>query len=561
MSKFRALWQAEAVSVWRLIYSVAFSIMLVLARHVVYNGGDLTSTYVTDFSPVDILYFVLFLPIVYLVLTLLAVVVNKTATGFFVASRARTTPLFIILTAFFMILWIPYLMTYWPGGIYSDTVDSIQTAMGNAEWDNHNPILYTFIWRLVFLVTGYFNGNGEYPGLKFFTVFQMLLIALIMAYFISRCVRRGLHRAFVVLLIIYTAICPLYPFYGISLWKDTIFSIAMFAFSLFLFTTVAGDEDMKTVDYVWYGLLLLLVIFLRNNGIYIAAFTALFSFLIFRKASVEKAKRLGIISLAVIIISFIIQGPVYDSLGFNSIKKGESLGIPIQQTAYIIASGGVIEDEAYEVLDEIMPMYNWITLYDPVVADTIKFDPSFNRTYFNMRTGDFIKAYLTLIKDNPIPALKGYMLATMGFWDATKSSSIAYICNTHFGNATFFMTDYFEYYLGWSFKKLVEPKHYLSSGLMVWFMLLTLVAALSKRRYRLVIPILPTIGLWLTLMIATPVSFSFRYVYSLFLCIPLYILIILSSRVFPAGEVAGDAESTVRDTLAEKAEAVTEEDK
>lgn len=85
MSKFRALWQAEAVSVWRLIYSVAFSIMLMLARHVVYNGGDLTSTYVSDFSPVDILYFVLFLPIVYLVLTLLAVVVNKTAAGFFVA--------------------------------------------------------------------------------------------------------------------------------------------------------------------------------------------------------------------------------------------------------------------------------------------------------------------------------------------------------------------------------------------------------------------------------------------------------------------------------------------
>ena len=561
MSKFRALWQAEAVSVWRLIYSIAFSIMLMLARHVVYNGGDLTSTYVSDFSPVDILYFVLCLPIVYLVLTLLAVVVNKTAAGFFVASRARTTPLFIILTAFFMILWIPYLMTYWPGGIYSDTVDSIQTAMGNAEWDNHNPILYTFIWRLVFLVTGYFNGNGEYPGLKFFTVFQMLLIALIMAYFISRCVRRGLHRAFVVLLIIYTAICPLYPFYGISLWKDTIFSIAMFAFSLFLFATVAGDEDMKTVDYVWYGVLLLLVIFLRNNGLYIAAFTALITILILRKQFRAKAQRLGIISLAVIIASIIIQGPVYDSLGFNSIKKGESLGIPIQQTAYIIASGGVIEDEAYEVLDEIMPMYNWITLYDPVVADTIKFDPSFNRTYFNMRTGDFIKAYLTLIKDNPIPALKGYMLATMGFWDATKSSSIAYICNTHFGNATFFMTDYFEYYLGWSFKKLVEPKHYLSSGLMVWFMLLTLVAALSKRRYRLVIPILPTIGLWLTLMIATPVSFSFRYVYSLFLCIPLYILIILSSRVFPAGEVAGDAESTGRDTLAEKAEAVTEEDK
>ena len=561
MSKFRALWQAEAVSVWRLIYSVAFSIMLMLARHVVYNGGDLTSTYVSDFSPVDILYFVLFLPIVYLVLTLLAVVVNKTAAGFFVASRARTAPLFIVLTAFFMILWIPYLMTYWPGGIYSDTVDSIQTAMGNAEWDNHNPILYTFIWRLVFLVTGYFNGNGEYAGLKFFTVFQMLLIALIMAYFISRCVRRGLHKAFVVLLIIYTALCPLYPFYGISLWKDTIFSIAMFVFSLFLFATVAGDEDMKTVDYVWYGMLLLLVIFLRNNGLYIAAFTALITFLILRKQFRAKAQRLGIISLAVIIASIIIQGPVYDSLGFNSIKKGESLGIPIQQTAYIIASGGVIEDEAYEVLDEIMPMYNWITLYDPVVADTIKFDPSFNRTYFNMRTGDFIKAYLTLIKDNPIPALKGYMLATMGFWDATKSSSIAYICNTHFGNATFFMTDYFEYYLGWSFKKLVEPKHYLSSGLMVWFMLLTLVTTLSKRRYRLVIPILPTIGLWLTLMIATPVSFSFRYVYSLFLCIPLYILIILSSRVFLAGEVAGDAESTGRDTLAEKAEAVTEEDK
>ena len=126
---------------------------------------------------------------------------------------------------------------------------------------------------------------------------------------------------------------------------------------------------------------------------------------------------------------------------------------------------------------------------------------------------------------NPVKAVKAYLLETMGFWNVFESSSTAYICNFHFGNVEYFMSDYFEYHFGISFRNLVEPKNYISSAVFVWMMLATVCVCLAKRYYVGILPVLPTAGLWLSIMVATPVAFSFRYVYAVFLCVPLYLMI------------------------------------
>jgi len=66
--------------------------------------------------------------------------------------------------------------------------------------------------------------------------------------------------------------------------------------------------------------------------------------------------------------------------------------------------------------------------------------------------------------------------------------------------------------------------------LLVWIMLGVLTIAFSEKKWKVLPAMMPCLTLWLTLMMATPIAYSFRYVFSLLLCIPVYILTLVSSE-------------------------------
>lgn len=527
----------QKIYLWLLLFAMLFSAMLIVSCHI-FNlpgeGSTIETVYVTDFHWVDLILWACAAMIVYLLLRGICFLFSSAGTVFFQQERSASQGKWVMAGSFILIMlfWIPYLMSYRPGGIYSDTVDSINMALYKDNLSNYHPILYTLIWRLMFWITGAFSGKGEYGGLNLFTEVQTILMALALAYFVYQCYRWGLHKAFILLCLLLFAAFPLYPFYGISLWKDTFFSLAVFIFSVFLYHVFSKErETLSSAQLVLYSLLSLLIIFLRNNGIYVVAFYSVIITLLCLLPLKKKkiAVKIGTASLAILVFSAIMQGPVYDRLGYNLNKTTESFGIPLQQTAYILSTDGQATENDLEVVSQILPPERWKELYNPIVADTIKFDPDFNRTYMETHAGDFMKTYLHLTVQNPVKAVKAYFLATMGFWDIFESSSTAYICNFHFGNVEYFMSDYFDYYLDISFRNLVEPKKYISSALFAWLMLGTIFICLTKRNYKGLIAVMPTLGVWLSIMAAAPVAFSLRYVYALFLCVPLYLIICIHS--------------------------------
>lgn len=525
----------EKISVWYLLFSAMFSTMLIISCHIFYdpnNNSTVDTAYVSDFHIVDLMGIFLLIPLIYIIMKMVEFCFCAAATIFYEEKRKKNPWVLLAFWVIILLSWIPYVFSYFPGGIYADTVDSLNMALKKAELDNHNPILYTMIWRFAFWITGAFRGEGEYYGLFFFTIFQAVVLALILAGFAYFCYKKGMHKYFVGLLLLLFAVFPLYPFYGISLWKDTPFSIAVFVFAVYLFHVFSHNpEDITKGQLAGYGIGSVLIMFLRNNGIYIALFYSAVIVLMTVKNRRRIALKIGAVSLIAIAAAWIIQGPVYDKCGYNITKTVESLGVPIQQTAYILATDGNVNSEELEVLNEIMPLENWKALYNPVVVDTIKFDPSFNREYFQENVSEFIKVYAGLVMKNPVKAVKAYMLETLGFWNIFESSSTAYICNIHFGNAPYYQGDYFDYFFGISFRNLVEPKNYISAAIFVWMMLATISICLAKRYYVGIVPVLPTLGLWLSVMVAAPVAFSFRYVYGIFLCAPLYLIICIRAMV------------------------------
>lgn len=525
------------------VFAVLFSLMCVLDLHLINEDAvhsTVLTTYMTAFKITDILWLILFTVLSYLVLQLLRFVFNH-AEGILTDSNIRkTNPVLmtIIIFALIMIAWIPYFMSYWPGGIYNDTLYSIHIALGEQPMDNQNTVMYALFWRLIFVIGNVAN-QWVYGGMKLMTILQAVMMSLTAAAFFSWLRKKGARMWVICVLTAVFALLPIFPLYSISLWKDTPFGVIMFLYSWLLYVIITNaDKKKNTVsisNIVLYVLVSLLVAFGRNNGIYIVIGTSIMLALLLHKCGTAKdVKKIIVTSVSVIILTLIIQIPVYNACGVEASDPVEKYGIPLQQTAYIISAGGKMSGDEEAVMKEILPIDGWINLYNPIVVDTIKFDPLFNADYFNTHTGEFVKAYVGIVIKNPVLAVKGYLISTIGFWDMWKTSSSAYFCNEHCYGAEFFMSDYFSQKTGIVLTDIVGPRWIISSGLLIWIMLWAVCFILQKKYYRMLMPIMPTVLLWGTLLIATPLAFSFRYVFPLLLCIPIYA--ISAGRALPKEE-------------------------
>ena len=530
MIKERVKNDIRKINIWQLLFAMMFSAMLIASRHTFDLKADrdtVDTVFITDFHFVDCVIWIAAAVIVYIALKGAAYVFASAASRFFTHNVGGGYRLFLFAALFLMMMWLPYLLSYFPGGIFSDTVDSINMALYQNALDNHNPILYTLLWRLLFWIAGTFSGRNVYAGLNLFTVVQTFVCALALSYFLFRCYRWGCNKLFIYLCLLVFSVFSLYPFYGISLWKDTPFSIMTFVFSVFLYDLFKNSpERISTRQLVMYCIGSVLIIFLRNNGIYVAAFyfvAVTLILLMMRRKNI--AVKIGIASAVMLVVSGMIQGSVYDTLGYDINSHTESLGIPMQQVAYIISTDGKLTEDDIEEINNLMPLEKWRELYDPTIADYIKFSGDFNREYMENHAGKFLKTYVHIVLNNPVKAVKAYMLSTIGFWDVFENSGASYICNYNYPNADYVMSDYFASYFQYSFRNIVEPKKYISAAIFVWIMLGTVCICLAEHHYSGLLCVMPTMGLWLSVMLAVPLSYSFRYVYALFLCVPLYLIV------------------------------------
>lgn len=147
------------VNIWLLLFAMMFSAMLTASRHTFDLRADrdtVDTVFITDFHLIDCVIWIVAAVIVYIVFKGIMYIFASSAGLFF---------------------------THNPGGVFSDTVDSINMALYKNELDNHNPILYTLVWRFMFWIAGTFSGKNEYAGLTLFTVVQIFACAFVLSFF------------------------------------------------------------------------------------------------------------------------------------------------------------------------------------------------------------------------------------------------------------------------------------------------------------------------------------------------------------------------------------------
>ncbi len=444
----------------------------------------------------------------------------------------------LICAAIEILIWLPCILTYYPGMIYYDTRISIYMARGVEKLTNHHPVLYTLSWKWI-IDLGKILGLSSNSILLVYTSLQCIGMSLAVAYFIYVCYLKGFSKWILIGIMAFYSFFSLIPMYIISLWKDTPFAIVSFVFSTFLYSRASGGRIvlLSFSDKVKYCILSLLFCFTRNNAVYAYQFCIFVYCIIALKHGHFNRTVPDIIgggcnayislSIIIVLVTIVIQGPVFEGMQLNYSTKAESSGVIIQQLANIIVSDGELSQQDIQFVNEIIPIDGMKELYAPFSAYDIKWDETFSYYIFNSQFEHVLLVYMRAIIHNPVQAIYSYALATEGFWDITRQLNIGgYVCDymkpTDNGE---FRVDQIKKWTGVSLEEFYKPDYLFSSALFAWMILFSFVIGIKERKST-VLALLPSIGIWITLLVATPVAYMMRYAFCLVLTMPIGIAIL-----------------------------------
>jgi hypothetical protein len=131
-------------------------------------------------------------------------------------------------------------------------------------------------------------------------------------------------------------------------------------------------EEVSVKDCIILTVVGLLCVFLRNNGIYAVIPAMIVMAFLMRKKIIRRL--LWSCSAFVIVVSVIINGPVFNSMGIEKVNIREALSIPMQQSArYVKEYGDEVTDEEMAALGTFFNDYYALPeIYEPFCADAVK---------------------------------------------------------------------------------------------------------------------------------------------------------------------------------------------
>ena len=449
----------------------------------------------------------------------------------------RTIKFYFPMTAL-LIGWLPYLVLYYPGFILGDSVSSIEQALGNWGLGNHHPVIYTIFIRICIRI-GLMYGNLAL-GVAIYSILQMLFVSFALAKSIEWLSR---HKCPCIVSCIITGCFVLMPFFGetsIAMWKDPLFGASTVLWTLSLLDYMeSSPEKEKHQNLLAVFITSLLVCFTRNNGIY----SLIFSLLVIAVECIrhytnfkKQYYKLFITGTIVTMIYFLIIGPAYTKLKIIPTEKAESVGICLNQMARVAASpDGVMTEEDLKFMNNLLPLEKYRETYRPCVVDLLKWDQEFDQSFLNSHFSDFLKTYISLGIRNPGKYISGWALMTFGYWAPNRWELDDDNGNLSRGNFNDLISSDLEIRqvtlndLPDSFFYKIFPINgtIIEMSIVNWIAVAAFLLALISHDRAGTLGLALSIGIIITLIIASPYWYWQRYGMAQFYLLPIYIYFLI----------------------------------
>lgn len=420
-----------------------------------------------------------------------------------------------------------FLMVFYPGVMEYDSLMQMFQVFGE-PYSNHHPWLHTIIIKGIYkLGLGLFGSHNR--AFALYCLCSICSMAGAFSVVVMWLAKKGMRPLFLVLIGGMYMLSPINQMYSIIMWKDIPFGICFVLFTILLMELC---DKKETIKISWWKWVLFVVIsfgvcFFRSNGKYMFYGMIPFLFVCFWK----QKKAIITSVLVVLILGWIYKGPVFEYYNVTEPDVIESLSIPAQQIAAVIAYDGNISEEQLELLSNIVDISRVEEEYVSSVtcSDAIKdlVRETNNQEYITNHATEFLRLWVDLLMKNPRIYIKAFRNETCGYWYHQTYFPFIWATYVHENGRGIYRSskvpleveEAVRGYLG-AYKAYFD--RYLSTGLYVYIYFVTLLIMLRKRS-RYLVAWLPVLGIWGTLLIATPVYADLRYAYSIYLVVPLMI--------------------------------------
>lgn len=531
------------------LFALLASISIVLGFHIHVEdaySGLITQNYIVPYTAVDIIAGAfIFFGIYQIVFAIYQCLKCKKNIGIDKTQNTKLDwKLVWAAAAFLMIAWLPYLLIYWPGFIFGDSMASLGQALGLSRLVNHHPVFYTMLIRLCLMLGQRISGGMNTAGIAIYNAIQMLYMAVGLGYMICWIGARGmLKRMWLFFMAALYGMTPYFATYSIAVWKDPIFSVTLVVLTLMLADFVMTEGEIVREERSWglrYLLFSLVLVFSRNNGIYIVyLLTAVLAcaWILAKRVAVNRKYVSGILAASAIVIVVFkgVTGPGYSYMGIRT-EKVESVGIFLNQMARVAAYDGTMSEDDKEYMNDILISGAYKETYRPCCTDLLKWDRNFNNRVLEK---DFFKHWFSMLVKNPRLYFEAWELNTYGFWTINGPGMYNAARNISGGvprGATPEGTAQLAQ-LGIQAENLLkheELKHIfvmdewsVPVSAIHFLLLFEMIYLVLRKRQKLLLALVPSIGLAATLLIASPIYYWPRYGLAEQYLLPFYLLLLL----------------------------------
>lgn len=266
---------------------------------------------------------------------------------------------FFVVTGLIFLCWVPYMVIMSPGSMAIDTKDQFGQIMGDPDmcWSvgtvvreegdilltNHHPVFHTVILG-AFLKLGEAMGS-YFAGIMIYSVLQCAAFSASLSYIANKLREYGASQKYYKLVVAFFALCPLFPLWGMTVFKDTPFMIALVMVVVLIYDAFRQPDNFKWYKYAALVFFVFALMLFRNNGFYILLVMLPFIIIHFRKNRKFLLRMTCVLLIPLVIFKVGYTGFFFDAMGINEGSPREMLSVPFIQTARYVT----------EYKDEITP--------------------------------------------------------------------------------------------------------------------------------------------------------------------------------------------------------------
>lgn len=442
---------------------------------------------------------------------------------------------FLIVWAIIFVCYIPIFLANWPGNFVFDAKDQLKDVFLYTH-STHHPLIHTLLMGWAYEL-GIDMGNVS-AGFQFYTLIQMLVLSASFAYCLLYLYKKKVYRGIRIGALLFFALFPMNSVFAISSTKDVLCA-AFFLFSVIFYIRLLCDKE----QFKWYSYLgliasnVLLALF-RNNALYaVILFVIIGLFMV--KGWKEKLKL-----LILLVAIYVIAGLCNDAL-IRSVEAREpdtyreTMSVPLQCLARVAAYRG--DELSEDLYNEICLYIRSIDIpnYNPYNSDAIK--NYANETLLRENTLSFFKLWVKVGLQFPDEYFESIVTNTLGYWFPLNQGSYATmgvaLYHTLIGvGPEITKENYFPLA-----SKVYDPLFYEGDAtytpvlgylfrtvLYVWFFIYSFIWSIYRKDKKGILLLCLPVMYFLTCM-AGPMA-ALRYLYSIIVCVPIFIYLILNER-------------------------------